>query len=86
LLRVGAIGTLREVEIETLRIQDCAAADPDHPNWRRDPAMAGGGVLMDHGWHADLSESRATGSARNRSTSALHSIDPLRQESRTRQR
>jgi predicted dehydrogenase len=51
-LRSGAIGQLRGVEIETLRIQDCAVADPDHPNWRRDPAIAGGGVLMDHGWHA----------------------------------
>jgi len=52
LMRSGAIGQLREVEIETLRIQDCAVADPDHPHWRRDPAIAGGGVLMDHGWHA----------------------------------
>ena len=52
ILRSGAIGQLRGVEIETLRVQDCAAADPDHPNWRRDPAIAGGGVLMDHGWHA----------------------------------
>jgi predicted dehydrogenase len=52
MLRSGAIGPLREVKIETLRIQDCAVADPDHPNWRRDPAIAGGGVLMDHGWHA----------------------------------
>jgi predicted dehydrogenase len=52
MLRSGAIGQLRRVEIETLRIQDCATADPDHPNWRRDPAIAGGGVLMDHGWHA----------------------------------
>jgi len=52
LLRSGAIGRLYDVEIETLRIQDCAVADPDHPNWRRDPAIAGGGVLMDHGWHA----------------------------------
>jgi predicted dehydrogenase len=51
-LRSGAIGPLRELEIETLRIQDCAVADPDHPNWRRDPAIAGGGVLLDHGWHA----------------------------------
>jgi predicted dehydrogenase len=51
-LRSGAIGPLREVEIETLRIQDCAVADPDRPNWRRDPAIAGGGVLIDHGWHA----------------------------------
>ncbi len=52
LLRSGAIGPLHRVEIETLRIHDCAAADPNHPNWRLDPAMAGGGVLMDHGWHA----------------------------------
>jgi predicted dehydrogenase len=52
MLRSGAIGRLRQIEIETLRIQDCAVADPDHPNWRRDPAIAGGGILMDHGWHA----------------------------------
>jgi predicted dehydrogenase len=52
ILQSGAIGQLRGVEIETLRIQDCAVADPNHPNWRRDPAIAGGGVLMDHGWHA----------------------------------
>jgi predicted dehydrogenase len=52
LLRSDAIGPLSRLEIETLRIHDCAAADPNHPNWRLDPAMAGGGVLMDHGWHA----------------------------------
>jgi predicted dehydrogenase len=52
LLRSGAIGSLRHLKIETLRIHDCAAADPNHPNWRLDPALAGGGVLMDHGWHA----------------------------------
>jgi len=52
LLRSGKIGSLSEVEIETLRIKDCATADPERPNWRRDPAIAGGGLLMDHGWHA----------------------------------
>lgn len=52
LLRSGLIGQLSRLEIETLRIHDCAAADPNHPNWRLDPALAGGGVLMDHGWHA----------------------------------
>jgi predicted dehydrogenase len=52
LLRAGAIGPLHGLEIETLRIHDCATADPNHPNWRLDPAVAGGGVLMDHGWHA----------------------------------
>jgi predicted dehydrogenase len=51
-LRSRAIGELREVRIETRRIEDCAAIDPAHPNWRRDPAISGGGILMDHGWHA----------------------------------
>lgn len=51
-LRSGAIGELRELQIDTRRIEDCAAIDPDHPNWRRDPAISGGGILMDHGWHA----------------------------------
>ena len=51
-LRSGTIGQLRELQIETLRIEDCAAVDPAHPNWRRDPAISGGGILMDHGWHA----------------------------------
>ncbi|MGE5246583.1 MAG: Gfo/Idh/MocA family protein [Betaproteobacteria bacterium] len=52
ILRAGAIGRLRRVEIEVLRLRDCAVADPERPNWRRDPAIAGGGILMDHGWHA----------------------------------
>jgi predicted dehydrogenase len=51
-LREGAIGTLSGVEIETSRLQAAPTADGDRPNWRRDPAMAGGGILMDHGWHA----------------------------------
>jgi predicted dehydrogenase len=51
-LRAGAIGRLRHVEIETLRLRESATAAPGRPNWRRDPAIAGGGILMDHGWHA----------------------------------
>ncbi len=52
LLRADTIGQLRKVEIQTLRVQASAVADPTQPNWRRDPAVAGGGILMDHGWHA----------------------------------
>ena len=52
ILHSGAIGELRELQIETLRIEDCAAIDPQHPNWRRDLSIAGGGILMDHGWHS----------------------------------
>lgn len=51
-LASGAIGALRRVEIETFRTRDAASADPARPNWRRDSAVAGGGILMDHGWHA----------------------------------
>lgn len=52
LLREGIVGELRHVGIETLRQHACASSDPDDRNWRRDPAIAGGGILMDHGWHA----------------------------------
>jgi predicted dehydrogenase len=48
----GDIGRLERVEIETERLRDFKGADPERPNWRRDPAIAGGGILMDHGWHA----------------------------------
>jgi predicted dehydrogenase len=51
-LRRGAIGGLQRVEIETERLGEFAGADPARPGWRRDPVMAGGGILMDHGWHA----------------------------------
>jgi predicted dehydrogenase len=51
-LRRGDIGRLESVEIETERLKDFTGADPSRPNWRRDPAIAGGGILMDHGWHA----------------------------------
>ena len=51
-LRRGAIGRLERVDIEVERLRDCRGADPVRPNWRRDAAVAGGGILMDHGWHA----------------------------------
>ena len=51
-LRSGTVGQLQQVEIETLRFEDCAAVDPANPSWRRNPTIAGGGILFDHGWHA----------------------------------
>jgi len=51
-LRTGVIGQLERVEISVERLKDFKGADPLRPNWRRDPAIAGGGILMDHGWHA----------------------------------
>ena len=52
LVESGAIGELRSVEIETLRTRDAAQADSTTPSWRRSAAAAGGGIVMDHGWHA----------------------------------
>jgi predicted dehydrogenase len=51
-LRDGAIGRLHRVEIQTSRLRAAPTSEAGKPNWRRDPAMAGGGILMDHGWHS----------------------------------
>jgi predicted dehydrogenase len=51
LVRSGTIGRLRHVDITTMRTQPAATAGGSY-NWRHDPAVAGGGILMDHGWHA----------------------------------
>jgi len=51
-LRKGAIGVLRRIDIEVERLRSFEGADPLRPDWRRDPMIAGGGILMDHGWHA----------------------------------
>src|SRR2546425_8666094 len=51
LLREGAIGAVRRAVWHTRRTRPAAAADPDADTWRLDPAVAGGGVLTDHGWH-----------------------------------
>ena len=52
LLREGAIGEIRGCAWQTLRTQPAGSSESRVGNWRTDPAMAGGGVLMDHGWHA----------------------------------
>jgi predicted dehydrogenase len=51
LLRSGAVGRVRRVRWETLRTQPAVAVG-EEGNWRVDPAQSGGGVLVDHGWHA----------------------------------
>jgi predicted dehydrogenase len=46
----GAVGEITGVTWQTLRTRPAAAA-AGAANWRVDPAVAGGGVLTDHGWH-----------------------------------
>jgi predicted dehydrogenase len=50
-LAEGAVGRVRRIAWQTLRTTPAAAAG-DAGNWRTDAAIAGGGILFDHGWHA----------------------------------
>ncbi len=50
-LRNGTIGRVTHVKLRTLR-PDCALGVPSwQPRWRTDPKYAGGGIVLDHGWH-----------------------------------
>jgi len=50
-LRRGDIGRVTHMRLETLRVEPPGSAAGGAP-WRLDPAIAGGGILVDHGWHA----------------------------------
>jgi predicted dehydrogenase len=64
LVRAGAIGPVRRCRWEVVREKPAAATGPTAPapnavagktapaNWRMDPTISGGGILVDHGWHA----------------------------------
>lgn len=45
----GRLGKLRSARIEVLRTKPSVSALPG--DWRKDPAVSGGGILVDHGWH-----------------------------------
>ncbi len=49
LLAAGSLGALNAISFDTAR-NGCAAASRD--NWRVQASIAGGGILIDHGWHA----------------------------------
>jgi predicted dehydrogenase len=59
-IREGLIGTVQRISWQVLRREPSVAVGPilgsagkaAPDNWRLDPAMAGGGILLDHGWHA----------------------------------
>lgn len=54
LVRAGAVGEIARCRWEVLRERPAIAAGgaPMEQNWRLDPAVSGGGILVDHGWHA----------------------------------
>ena len=45
----GRLGAIRHAEIRVLRTKPSVSALPG--DWRKDPAISGGGILVDHGWH-----------------------------------
>ncbi|MDD2773314.1 MAG: Gfo/Idh/MocA family oxidoreductase, partial [Elusimicrobiales bacterium] len=49
LIRSGAIGNVLHAELHVLRSK--AAATAGASNWRENPAISGGGIMVDHGWH-----------------------------------
>ena len=63
LLNDGAIGRPTGATWHTLRTRPAAAAGGAQQNWRVDPAIAGGGVLTDHGWHVSYLLHRWVGAA-----------------------
>lgn len=50
-VRAGRIGTVRRATWTVERTQPSVTAG-DAENWRLDPEVSGGGILVDHGWHA----------------------------------
>ncbi len=48
LVREGAIGSVRTVSFDTAR-NGCSVTTGE--NWRMNKSVAGGGILVDHGWH-----------------------------------
>lgn len=51
LLGESAIGPVRRVVWQTLRLKPADSGDGRNGNWRVNPQIAGGGILTDHGWH-----------------------------------
>jgi predicted dehydrogenase len=49
LLGAGAVGRPQRIRLETIRNGRAASVGSE---WRGDAAVAGGGILVDHGWHA----------------------------------
>lgn len=49
LLAEDAIGAPRHIRLETIRAGRAVSVGSE---WRGDAAVAGGGILVDHGWHA----------------------------------
>lgn len=77
-IRGGEIGQIRSVLLRTGRPNAARGNDSWLPSWRTDMSHAGGGILLDHGWHqlylllGWMAEPVQSVSARARTTNPLH--------------
>jgi predicted dehydrogenase len=53
-IRAGRLGPIWQADLYVLRDNVCqgTAQGAREANWRQDPSVSGGGILVDHGWHA----------------------------------
>lgn len=66
LIAQDAIGRITAMRWHTVRAAPASAVSaPGGRNWRADPVIAGGGILIDHGWHALYCLMRWGGEARS---------------------
>lgn len=72
LVEKGAIGEPRHMELHALRTQPAVSAVPG--DWRREAGMAGGGILIDHGWHNLYLLHRVVKQKPNRVTARLEPV------------
>ncbi len=71
----GALGAVRHAEIRVLRTRPSVSALPG--DWRKDPAVAGGGILVDHGWHNLYLMRRLLGAGARLSSAVLTPADSV---------
>jgi len=50
-LDAGSIGSVQSIELRTGRPDNALGTAGWMPHWRTDLAHAGGGIILDHGWH-----------------------------------
>lgn len=53
-VKKGSLGNIEEISYQVIRVKPSIAVSDNGNgnNWRLDPKVAGGGILVDHGWHA----------------------------------
>lgn len=74
LVSSGVLGRISHAELHVLRTKPAASAVPG--DWRMDARLSGGGILVDHGWHALYLLHRLLGAPAKHLRAALDASGP----------